>query len=126
MLLVPTQVKNSSIHGCGLYSTTFIKAGTVIWEFVEGFDLKFDPKTVAQLPVQIQDYLKIYAYAENGFIILTGDNDRFTNHSNTPNTKILDDGRVVAMSDIEIDHEITTNYFEFDEHASHKSITATH
>ncbi len=40
MLLVETYLAESPGMGLGLFAKNFIKEGTLIWEFVEGFDIE--------------------------------------------------------------------------------------
>ena len=44
---------------------------------------------------------------------MTVDNDRFTNHSETPNTCVDAVGHCYALKDIAADEELTADYREF-------------
>ena len=122
MLLVPTELRKSPIHGIGLFARERIAKGTVVWKFVEGFDAEFIAEQLAQLPKVAQDYLHFYAYISSatGNYILPSDNGRFFNHSDTPNvirSNIPDgrDGADIAAQDIEAGEELLYNYNEFEE-----------
>jgi len=43
MILVSSKLGESSIHGIGLFSREPIKKGTLVWQFVPGFDLAMTP-----------------------------------------------------------------------------------
>ncbi len=113
MLLVKTYVDKSPIHGLGVFAGEFIRNGTKIWRFVEGFDHTYTPKQFARLPKPARDFLQNYGYRVDGEIIFTVDNDRHMNHSDTPNTYLLN-GYVIARCNIRKGVEITNDYREFD------------
>src|SRR6476660_8624172 len=113
MLLVKTYLDKSPIHGLGVFAGQFIRKGTKIWRFVEGFDRAYTPQQFAKLPRQARDFLKNYGYRVNGEILFTVDNDRHMNHSDAPNT-YLHDGYVIARCNIGKGVEITNDYREFD------------
>ena len=114
MLTVKTSVRKSDIQGNGLFADEDIKEGSVIWTFVPGFDVVLTQAQVDAFPPQAQEYVERYGYREEGRIILTMDNDRFTNHSPTPNTRVLASGDMVASENIRRDTEITADYLSFD------------
>jgi uncharacterized protein len=113
MLLVKTYIDKSSIHGLGVFAGEFIRKGTKIWRFVEGFDRAYTPKQFAKLPKQARDFLKNYGYRVNGEILFTVDHDRHMNHSDAPNTYLYN-GYVIARCNIRKGVEITNDYREFD------------
>lgn len=124
MLLVETYVDKSTIHGIGLYAKEFIKQGTVIWKFTEGFDQKFHIDEINKMPLPAQHQIFHYGYLSNDspVYILCTDNARFFNHSDTPN--VIDDdseeGLVLAARDINVGEELTCNYWEFDADTNYK------
>jgi SET domain-containing protein len=113
MLLVKTYLDKSPIHGIGVFAGEFIRKGTKIWRYVEGFDRAYSPRQYARLPKQAKDFLKSYGYRVDGEILLTGDYDRHINHSDTPNT-YLHNGYTIARCNISRGMEITNDYREFD------------
>jgi uncharacterized protein len=113
MLLVKTYIDKSPIHGLGVFANQFVRKGTKIWRFVEGFDRAYKPHQFAKLPKQARDFLKNYGYRINGEILFTVDNDRHMNHSDAPNT-YLHGGYVIARCNIRKGVEITNDYREFD------------
>ena len=113
MLLVKTYVDRSPIHGLGVFAAEFIRKGTKIWRFVEGFDRAYSPKEFARLPKAARDFLKDYGYRVDGEILFTVDNDHYINHSDAPNT-YLKSGYAIASCNIRKGEEITNDYREFD------------
>jgi uncharacterized protein len=113
MLLVKTYIEKSPIHGLGVFAGEFIRKGTKIWRFVEGFDRCYTPKQFAKLPKPAKEFLKSYGYRVDGEILFTVDNDHYINHSDDPNT-YLRNGYTIARRNIRKGMEITNDYREFD------------
>lgn len=113
MLLVKTYLDKSRVHGLGVFAGQFIRKGTKIWRFVEGFDRVYSPKEFAKLPKPARDFIKFHGYRVDGEILLTVDHDRHMNHSDQPNT-YLHNGYAIARCNIRRGTEITNNYREFD------------
>jgi len=117
MLLVNARAGMSSIHGYGLIAQEFIPRGTIIWRFQPGFDVVIPEAEIERLSPAARDQVLYYAYfdKQNHSFILSSDDDRFTNHSDEPNStsKAHCDGDfVVAIRDIQPGEEITINYRE--------------
>ena len=114
MLLVKTNVGISPIHGIGLFAGEDISEGEVIWEYNPNMDRQIDGITLSGLD---EEFVRIYAYHDKQLDkwILPIDNDRFTNHSECPNTGPLEDGRMVARQCIECGEELTIDYREIDQ-----------
>lgn len=113
MLLVRTYLDKSRIHGLGVFAGEFIRKGTRIWRFVDGFDRVFTPIQFAQLPKPAQDFIKHHGYRIDRAILLTVDHDRHMNHSENANA-VWRDGYIVASRDIAKGTEITNDYRDFD------------
>jgi len=111
MLLVNASAGSSNIHGIGLIAREFIPQGTKIWELNPDFDLMLDKEFLHSLPAPAQQCIRYYAYFDLGLqkYILSSDDDRFTNHSEEPNTEDVD-GATYAKCDIFPGEEITANY----------------
>ena len=114
MLLIPTYLAESRIPGAGIgvYCTEFVPQGTVIWEFVPGFDY-----IVEKLPENdvIRDFVVKYGYrpitGENHWV-MCADNGRFFNHHEDPSC--LDIGAVTsARFDLSPGTELTSDYRVF-------------
>lgn len=115
MLTVKTYLDKSAIDGLGVFAGQDVKKGDRIWTFVHGFDMALPSTDVDAFPDAAREYIKKYAFQEKGIVIFTGDNDRYTNHSFTPNTYMAESGDIIAKADIRQGEEITSDYREFDE-----------
>jgi SET domain-containing protein len=113
MLLVKTYLDNSPVHGLGVFAGQFIRKGTRIWRYVEGFDRAYSPKQFARLPKPARDYVRFHGYKVDGEIILTADHDCHMNHSDDANTYLCN-GYAIARRDIAKGVEITNDYREFE------------
>ncbi|MCC6303767.1 MAG: SET domain-containing protein [Rhodobacteraceae bacterium] len=116
VLLVRTVVKESPIHGLGLFADEFIPRGTEIWRFDPLLDRVLPLAELDRLPDHVRLFVEVYSeyFPERGLLVLSGDNDRFTNHAADPNTEVVlpnaPDARVIATRDIEVGAEITCDY----------------
>ncbi len=117
-MLVKTYVAQSGIHGTGLFADEPIKAGAIIWRFMDGLDVVFDASLLKTLDEPMRNYLDRYTYPHHSFkdkIILDGDNGRFMNHSAAPNTDFakvpMTEG--YATRNIAQGEELTCNYNDF-------------
>jgi hypothetical protein len=123
MLLVPTRLALSPIHGFGVFAVAPIPKGTPVWRFAPGLDMAFSPEIVPTLPAHVQAFFSHYGYLDRNVkrIVLCFDDARFVNHSGTPNvaTDYARDpyGLDVALRDIAAGEEITMNYEGFEEGA---------
>lgn len=109
MLLVKTEIKQSEIHGTGLFANEFIAKGSVI--FKESlFTKHFTEDEYNSLPELQKQFIAHYCYFLGGVWRCSMDNDRFTNHSDTPNTIEQDYYTTIAAVDINIGDEITADY----------------
>lgn len=122
MFTIKTYLKESSIHGIGCFSSEFVKSGSIVWKFVENFDIRISDINYNVLPNIAKDFISNFGYynKNEGGYILCSDNAKFTNHSINPNIILFDNTSTIALKDINIDDEITENYFNFDEHAKIK------
>ncbi len=120
MLLIRTYLAKSRIHGIGVFAREKIPKGTKIWKFIPGLDVKIGKEILGKLPQPAREQIIHYSYINKvtGEYVLPADNDRFTNHSENPNTTNIgfgaDEGETYAARDIEEGEEITTNYKEID------------
>ena len=92
-------VKDSHIHGKGLFAKQSIKAGELIGE-IEGKPVRNDGPYVLWLDEVLHEAIEV----ENVF--------KYINHNATPNACYYDDLTVVAIRDIHKDEEITHHYGE--------------
>lgn len=126
MLRVKTYLDKSLIHGIGVFADENIAKGQIVWQFVPLFDRVLDETEWFTImknghPLD-KNFLRKYGFwdLQINKIILSGDNDRFTNHSDNPNTKPNEIGDMIAVRDIMKGEEITANYYEIDGYADEK------
>jgi SET domain-containing protein len=123
MLLVPTRLAQSPIHGFGVFAAAPVAKGTPVWRFAKGLDMDFDPGIVDTLPQHVRIFFSHYGYLDRNVqrIILCFDDARFVNHSDAPNvaTDYAQDayGLDVALRDIAAGEELTMDYGGFEENA---------
>lgn len=120
MLLVRTYLSSSSVHGIGIYAAEPIPKGTLMWEFVPGMDYILSDEVIAKLPQIAKDHIEFYFYYCPHFpggVVMSSDNSRFINHSDTPNTDNSSE-RAYALRDIVVGEEITCNYIDLDKQYS--------
>lgn len=118
MLLVRTYLGPSAVHGIGLFAAEPIPAGTTIWRFDPRIDRRFTRAERDALPEPARSFLRRYSYPEGPggeTWLLDGDNARFMNHSDAPNTDSAAD--TVATRDIAEGEELLCDYRQF--HPSH-------
>ena len=120
MLLIPTRLAQSPIHGLGVFAAAPIGAGTPVWRFEPGLDMEFAPDIAETLPKHVRDFFARYGYLDRNLnrLILCFDDARFVNHSATPNiaTDYARDthGLDVALRDIAAGEELTMDYAGFE------------
>jgi hypothetical protein len=116
MMLVPTYLAESRIHGIGVFAARPIGAGKTLWRFDERVDILLPIDGLGQVPERVGAFLKTYAYVCEFFpgnLVLNGDNARFINHADDPNT----DNRTAlafARRPIAKGEEITCDYREIE------------
>lgn len=116
MLLIRTSVRQSPIHGLGVFAEEPIRAGQQIWAYEPMIDRVVPEAALGDYPAHMVDYLETYCeyFPEHGVLVLSGDNDRFTNHSDDPNSVVVlpngPEAQVIAARDIAAGEEITCDY----------------
>jgi uncharacterized protein len=116
VLLVKTCVRQSPLHGLGLFAEEDIPAGTILWRFEPLLDRVIRETELVGLPDQVSRFIDIYSehFPDLGLLVLSGDNDRYTNHSDDPNTEVIlpngPEAQVRALRDIAAGEEITCDY----------------
>ena len=114
MMMVPTELRSSSIHGIGVFLTAPVRAGQLIWRFDSRIDRIFTDSELNGLPDLLQEFLRTYSTldADRGLWVLSGDNGRHFNHSDRPNTRSLGVafGDDVASDDLKAGTELTSDY----------------
>lgn len=100
--------------GLGLFAKEFIPKGSVVWEFVEGVDIKVSVDRVEKMSEVQQEYFEKYAWVEDDYYYSSCDLTNFVNHSYQPNLKIIDE-IMISIRDIYPGEELFENYAEFDD-----------
>src|SRR5262245_18560028 len=88
MMLIPTRVAPSRIHGMSLFAVQSVSRGTPVWRFQAGFDHDFSPDQFAALPPLAREHTRWFCFVspKTGHVILSGHHACFINHSLTPNS----------------------------------------
>ena len=114
MLMVETELKESGIHGIGVFLAEPVRAGQLIWRFDSRIDRVFSDAELQEMPERLQRYLRTYSTLHDGLKlwVLCGDNGRHFNHSETPTTRSLGIafGDDVAAQDLPAGAELTSDY----------------
>lgn len=114
MLMVKTELRQSDIHGTGVFLLEPVRKGELIWRFDSRVDRVYSEDDLASLPEHMQHFLRTYStwHEATRLWILCGDNGRHFNHSDAPNTLSLGAGfgDDVAAEDLAEGTELTTNY----------------
>ena len=114
MLLVDTELRESEIHGIGVFLTEPVSAGQTIWRFDSRIDRVFSGAELTEMPERLQQFLRTYStlHGDLDLWVLCGDNGRHFNHSDTPNTRSLGIafGEDVAVTDLPAGTELTSDY----------------
>jgi hypothetical protein len=129
MLTVETYTAPDSFGGVGLFSRNFIKKGTIIWEYNPIFDRFYTLEDYKNFDQAFNEHKYTYPARINGVdcVGLSMDNDRYTNHSETPNighiylqdspdSPSIEDVRFypeIALTDILPNTELTADYRRF-------------
>ena len=114
MLLVPTELRPSPIHGIGVFLLAPVKKGEMIWHFDSRIDRAYTETEIQSLPALAQKFIKKYTSLdqETGLWVYCGDDARFFNHSYQPSTLSLGIGFAddVAAQDLVAGEELTSDY----------------
>jgi len=115
MMRIETEIKMSGVcEGLGLFAKEHVRAGTIIWSFVEGFDVKVHVSKLSELlPVQ-KKHVEKYFWREGNYLYTSCDNSVFQNHSSKPNSGALG-FNMAALRDILPGEEILVDYSHFDD-----------
>ena len=96
--------------GNGVFATTMIPHGTIIWTLCAS-DKLFTEQQVREMPQEYQDYLATYAYIDDdGLYVLCFDNGRYMNHSCEPASLGIGRYFEIAVRDIFPGDEMTCEY----------------
>jgi SET domain-containing protein len=117
MLLVKTKLKDSPIHGIGLFADQIIEPNDIVWKFESNFDIAVDMNVLESLPKIAKICFAKYGYlsSKTGLYILDADDARFFNHSDQPNCRTIEtapsiEDIIIALKPINVGEELTINY----------------
>lgn len=116
MLRVKTKIKSSDVNGIGLFADQFIPAGSVTWQYDQGFDPHFTVEQFESLPDFTKQTILTHGYFDHDLkvYILCADDQRFINHSPNPNITSTP-SQDVANRDIQIGEELTCDYSQYEQ-----------
>ncbi|NJN44300.1 MAG: SET domain-containing protein [Anaerolineae bacterium] len=123
-----TEVRNSPVHGLGVFAKVDIPKGTVWWRANPQEDvLLINKRQFTTLlnshhsPTSKELLEAIYTYcyysAKDDALILILDHARYTNHSFQPNSDVIPEPGVIGsitLRDIQAGEELLEDYSEFD------------
>lgn len=125
MYIQKVEIRQSCIHGKGVFSLTLIPKDSVVWRFDPTHDRSYTAADYQSLSTAERKELDHSAYLSpwSGLWICPPTNDPacFTNHSSKNNISAVFDASVssepyfVANRNIKCGEEITNNYNEFDQ-----------
>ena len=124
MYLIETEVKLSEIHGLGTFALHPVSEGTVVWRFDPIIDRIIRKDEIQYLPDHVIEHLRVYSTTDpDGHYRIALDNNKFTNHSYSPNT-VWDEFEWVfkAAHDIKAGEELTKDYTTYSQSAFAKSL----
>lgn len=114
MLMVDTELRQSAIHGIGVFLLEPVSKGTLIWRFDSRIDRVYSDDEMASLPDRAQRFLRTYTtfHEDAGLWVLCGDNGRHMNHADAPNTisNAIAFGTDIAAADLPAGTELTSDY----------------
>ena len=121
MFLYRTEVKPATnpAMGLGLFALEFIPNQSIVWEYKEGFDIRFDPIKLNELNEAQKKYFQVYGWIEQmtsddkEYYYCNADNTSFINHSKDSNITSRSH-YTIASRDIQVGEEIFIDYSEFD------------
>src|SRR5688572_22392705 len=114
MLMVATELRQSSIHGIGVFLLEPVRKGDLIWRFDSRIDRVYSEEELASLPQHAEQFVRTYStyHAQSAVWVLCGDNGRHFNHSDAPNTRSngIAFGEDHAAEDLPAGTELTSDY----------------
>lgn len=115
MLLVRTELRQSSIHGFGVFAREPIARGVKVWEFHPLLDVKIPPEVFDALPPAAREEIEIHLYEPEagGPLYYEATMGKYMNHSRTPNVDFSQVDAGWAVCDIAAGDELTCDYRTF-------------
>lgn len=121
MIIVPTYLNKSEIHGFGVFAKDFIPEGSKVWEFNPTFDITFTEQQFEALPAATRAEIEIHLYQPEpgGLLYYESTMGKYMNHSRAPNVDFSEVGAGWATRDIQPGEELTCDYRHFMADVSH-------
>ena len=121
MIIVPTYLDKSAIHGLGVFAIEFIPQGSKVWEFNPVFDIRLTEEDFEQLPAPVKREIEIHLYQpeDKGLLYYESTMGKYMNHSREPNVDFSEVGVGWATRDIQPGDELTCDYRHFMADVSH-------
>jgi uncharacterized protein len=121
MIVVPTYLNKSNIHGFGVFAKAFIPKGGKVWEFNPTFDIRFTEKEFEALPPAARAEIEIHLYQPDlgGLLYYESTMGKYMNHAREYNVDFTEVGNGWATRDIQPDEELTCDYRQFMADVSH-------
>ena len=121
MIIVPTYLEKSPVHGFGVFAKEFIKKGSKVWEFNPIFDVRFTDAEFERMPQSVKAEIEHHLYQPEpgGVLYYESTMGRYMNHSREPNVDFSDVGVGWATRDIQPGEELTCDYRHFMADVSH-------
>ncbi len=121
MIIIPTFLDKSAIHGFGVFASEPITKGTVVWEFHPRFDIRFSEEEFEQLPPSVKREVEIHLYQPDhgGMLYYESTMGKYMNHSREPNVDFTEVGVGWATRNIGAGEELTCDYRHFMADVSH-------
>lgn len=117
MLLIPTRIEVSPVHGLGLFTAVPVRRNQLTWAYDARVDRIVPDPVVRDLPEPARTFFRRYAYRTAGGWVLCGDDARFMNHSTDPTVRSAPDPAPDrAARDLAAGEELTCDYRAFDDH----------
>lgn len=120
MMAVETELRQSPIHGIGIFLLEPVRAGELIWRFDSRIDRVYTEDEIETLPEHMKRFLRTFStwHEATKLWVLCGDNGRHFNHSDTPNTRsnAISFGDDHAAFDLAVGTELTSDYAQICDH----------
>ena len=119
MILIDYEIKDSKIHGAGMFTKQFIKKGELIAQASPELDVDITKEVYDKLEQREKDEILYWGFydAPRECYHVDFDNTKFINHSfdsNITQDPNYLDMCLVASRDIESGEELLQNYLEFE------------
>jgi len=112
VLLIEADLRESDIHGIGLFCLEPIPKGAKVWEFHPLFDVVISDADLPALPPPVHSFLQKYAYrsVKTAELIVNIDLARHMNHADVPSLVTDSESNYYAAYDLPAGTELTCDY----------------